>query len=363
VALSPRAAWVRALGPQAPVIVQSAESHGVDPYVALAVASGEGGFKNPTKVGDHGTSFGPFQLHSGGALPAPYWGNPQAANRFANSPAGIDYAMTRIHAATRGKSGPAAIAAAVKDFERPANPQPEVQHDTAFYNSLTHGRVTPPLAGPGIQPLATAAAGATQGSTPPGVSGKTVGNVFASCKVIGAGPGGGLPVVGGAVGTFTGFLSGQTEGGILCYVTGVLKISAMAFAGVALMGAGFYLMLPRGGRQKVNKLTFGTAEAIATKGQSLAPKTRARAAARSRRTHAERKRVASTSVAETRAAEAPKQERAKTSASRARAREARSKATQAKYNTPSRMGLSQRTEDQITRAKANPRRGRPDRVA
>ena len=45
----------------------NAPRYGVDPAAALAVAAQEG---LSGRVGDAGTSFGPFQLHRGGALPA-----------------------------------------------------------------------------------------------------------------------------------------------------------------------------------------------------------------------------------------------------------------------------------------------------
>ena len=45
-------------------IRKAAIARGIDPAVALQVVAGEGGFHG--KVGDQGTSFGPFQLHYGG---------------------------------------------------------------------------------------------------------------------------------------------------------------------------------------------------------------------------------------------------------------------------------------------------------
>ena len=347
-----RAAWIRKLGPQAPVIVASAIAHGVDPLAALAVAHGEGGFSNPTPVGDHGTSFGPFQLHIGGALPSAYWNDPAAANRWANSPQGIDYAVGRMAEVARGKKGRAAIDAIVRNFERPADPDPEVARDAQWYNAAAAGRFKHPLSGPARDPGAGLTGGVPQPAGFPtnpqaqaGVAPGTVPNVFTSCKVVGAGPGGDLPLVGGVVGTATGFLTGQSEGGILCYVTGLAKVTAMSVGGLIIMGVGFYLLLPRGARSKLNSATLGTAQ----KGAELLPAGRAAKAA-----------TAATAAKGTAHREAT--QRAQLRTSRARAREAEAKARTAQYNAPGKLRLSQRQEDAIRRAQGGGQRGRPDRV-
>jgi hypothetical protein len=49
------------------IIIASATAHGVDPYTAIACAKAESDL-DPEAVGDHGTSFGLFQLHRGGEL-------------------------------------------------------------------------------------------------------------------------------------------------------------------------------------------------------------------------------------------------------------------------------------------------------
>jgi cell wall-associated NlpC family hydrolase len=106
---------------------------GVDPRAALAVAMGEGGLRWGA-VGDQGTSYGPFQLHVGGALPAgkgPGW---------ANSPAGIRYAIRKMaEAGARGLTGQAAINAIVRQFERPADPDSSVRNALARYGSIGPG--------------------------------------------------------------------------------------------------------------------------------------------------------------------------------------------------------------------------------
>ena len=111
---------------KASYIRQRAAQLGLDPQVVLDIASGEGGFSGA--IGDHGTSFGPFQMHMGGALPG--WVSARGsayAQQWANSKAGIDYALRQIAGVARGKRGEAARQAIVLRFERPADPS----HDLA----------------------------------------------------------------------------------------------------------------------------------------------------------------------------------------------------------------------------------------
>lgn len=108
-------------------IRRSARRYGVDPLAAEAVARQEGGLRTGA-VGDQGTSYGPFQLHEGGALPR---GRGAA---WANSPAGIDYALRQMSSAgAGGKRGARAIEAIVRGFERPANPEREIARASAAY--------------------------------------------------------------------------------------------------------------------------------------------------------------------------------------------------------------------------------------
>lgn len=107
------------------LITQKALKYGVDPEVALRLALGEGGVGFGA-VGDHGTSFGPFQLHVGGALPR------GKGASWANSAAGIDYAMRGIAKFAAGKHGQAGVAAGVTGFERPAAPGAEIARDMGF---------------------------------------------------------------------------------------------------------------------------------------------------------------------------------------------------------------------------------------
>lgn len=90
-----------------------------DAVLAVAAREGLGG-----GVGDNGTSFGPFQLHQGGALPH---GIPlDKAHDWAWSPAGIDYALSHIATVAGGLKGQQAVTNIVRRFERPANPDAEI---------------------------------------------------------------------------------------------------------------------------------------------------------------------------------------------------------------------------------------------
>jgi hypothetical protein len=116
----------------------------LDPYAVAAVSIAEGGGRFGA-VGDGGTSYGPFQLHRGGALPA----NEDAA--WANSPAGVKYAMTRMAVSgAAGLRGLAAIRSIVTRFERPAAPGPEVQRSLGTYQgwSGSGGSLPAPVGGP-----------------------------------------------------------------------------------------------------------------------------------------------------------------------------------------------------------------------
>lgn len=111
------------------LITALARKYGVDPRAALAVASVEGG-TGYGAVGDNGSSFGPFQLHVGGALPAG-----QGAG-FANSPQGLEYAIRKMaESGARGLTGEQAVTAIVRNFERPADPGSEIARALAHYGS------------------------------------------------------------------------------------------------------------------------------------------------------------------------------------------------------------------------------------
>lgn len=114
-------------------VYQIAPRYGVDPAAADAISRstewpGRGG------VGDAGTSYGPFQLHVGGALPR------GRGRKWAESRAGVDYAIRQMAAhGARGLRGQAAIRAISANFERPADVAREVRQSTAFYNAHPSG--------------------------------------------------------------------------------------------------------------------------------------------------------------------------------------------------------------------------------
>jgi murein DD-endopeptidase MepM/ murein hydrolase activator NlpD len=116
------------------LIAQLARQRGLDPEAVLAVASVEGSFQGA--IGDGGTSFGPFQLHWGGAMPSQFRGNAKASQQWANSRAGITYAVDQIAKVARGQQGKAAINSIVRRFERPAAPGAEVEKAFSRYGSF-----------------------------------------------------------------------------------------------------------------------------------------------------------------------------------------------------------------------------------
>lgn len=109
-------------------IREAGAKYGVDINAMLSVAAQEG---LGGGVGDNGTSFGPFQLHEGGALPS---GKDQA---WAESPEGIDYAVKTIASVAKGKVGPEAIKAIVTQFERSADQPTEIANALSVYEGGT----------------------------------------------------------------------------------------------------------------------------------------------------------------------------------------------------------------------------------
>lgn len=112
-------------------IARTAQSYGLDPKAVLAIASHEG---LSGGVGDNGTSFGPFQLHRGGALPGNVGSNAQA---WAWSNQGINYALRQMVAdGAKGLNGRAAVSAISRNFERPADPAGEIADAMAHYGKV-----------------------------------------------------------------------------------------------------------------------------------------------------------------------------------------------------------------------------------
>lgn len=152
-------------------IAGEAVSLGLDPAAVLAVAQKEGGFGPPPgNIGDGGTSFGPFQLHQGGALPA---GVADPAT-WANTQPGLDYALKQIANVASGKKGTDAISAIVSGFEHPADPAAEIQRASSLYPLFQQEPlVQAALAGAGGESAVTGTGGST---TPTGVGGPTSGS-------------------------------------------------------------------------------------------------------------------------------------------------------------------------------------------
>jgi len=121
-------------------IVALARKYGLDPDAVIAVARGEGGLVNRQgDVGDlaGGGSYGPFQLYTQGALPKRYRGNPKAADAWAWSPAGIDYALRKMkESGAGGLTGPRAVETIIRKFERPANPDSSVRNALSRYGKM-----------------------------------------------------------------------------------------------------------------------------------------------------------------------------------------------------------------------------------
>lgn len=132
----------------------------IDPRAEFAVAKQEG---LGGGIGDNGTSFGPNQLHYGGAYPTSAPRGAQQSQQWAWSPQGIDYALGQIGKVAGGLHGRQAINAIVSRFERPANPGREIAGANAAY-----GQPLPPLPGSvtGPPPQQTALVNAAAGQQP-----------------------------------------------------------------------------------------------------------------------------------------------------------------------------------------------------
>lgn len=145
------------------IIERYAPRYGLDPRAAAAVAMNESGGRFGA-VGDNGTSYGPWQLHVGGALPS---GKGAA---WANSLPGILYALrTMANAGARGLHGQAAVAAIARDFERPANPGAEIATALSYYRNPGFARGSA-VAGAGGGGIVGGGGGAARPFMPPPAS-------------------------------------------------------------------------------------------------------------------------------------------------------------------------------------------------
>lgn len=115
-------------------IKQAAAANGLDWRPLAAIAHHESGL-NPAAVGDQGTSFGLFQLHQGGALPA---GTPasQATNPLWNA----NFAARQIKGLNiQGLPVAQQIAQISRRFERPADPASEIADAQRYYQTALAG--------------------------------------------------------------------------------------------------------------------------------------------------------------------------------------------------------------------------------
>src|SRR3990167_1132873 len=110
------------------LILRLAKKYRLDPNAVFAVSRGEGGL-DWGAVGDGGHAFGPFQLNDAGGVITNRPGDHAA---FANSPAGLDFALRKMaEAGAAGLTGPAAVEAIIRRFERPADPDSSVRNALA----------------------------------------------------------------------------------------------------------------------------------------------------------------------------------------------------------------------------------------
>jgi hypothetical protein len=140
-------------------LLKRAPQYQLDPNAVVAVAVQEG---LSGKVGDNGTSFGPWQLHQGGAYPSSAPQSPDAANAWAWSPAGIDYALGRMQSVAGGLKGRQAVRAIVYRFERPSDPAAEYKNAVAALPANDGG----PKGGGGIGAILGGANAAATGVVP-----------------------------------------------------------------------------------------------------------------------------------------------------------------------------------------------------
>jgi len=133
------------------IIRQYAPRYGLDPRAVAAVAMNESGGRFGA-AGDRTasgipTSFGPWQLHVGGALPA------GKGARWANSLPGILYTFRQMASSgARGLRGPAAVSAIARGFERPADPGAEIRTALGYYRQpgFARGSAVAGMGGGGV---------------------------------------------------------------------------------------------------------------------------------------------------------------------------------------------------------------------
>lgn len=122
---------------------QHAPAYRVDPAAELAITTMEGASGG---IGDNGTSFGPNQLHYGGALPASVYYGPYSAKTqaWAWSSTGVNFVLRQEGDLCGGLTGYQAVRCIAYRFERSANPARETAGAWAAYPAYAHGRTVLP---------------------------------------------------------------------------------------------------------------------------------------------------------------------------------------------------------------------------
>lgn len=110
------------------IVKESRRLH-LDAAAALSVAAVEGGFRG--SVSDGGTSFGPWCLHRGGALPS-YIRHPR---RWCNTRSGVKYVLRALRKATGKTHGSRAVSRIVR-WERCGNPSLEIRRALHRYAAM-----------------------------------------------------------------------------------------------------------------------------------------------------------------------------------------------------------------------------------
>ena len=120
-------------------VYQVAPRYHVDPAAELAISTQEGAGGG---IGDNGTSFGPNQLHAGGALPMSVYYGPysERTQSWAWSSTGINYVLHQEEELCGGLTGYAAVKCIAYRFERSINPARETAGAWANYHYF-HGPV------------------------------------------------------------------------------------------------------------------------------------------------------------------------------------------------------------------------------
>jgi len=86
-------------------------------------------------------------------MPKKYWGNAKASQAFANSPAGVKYALGRMaQSGAAGLSGADAVETIIRRFERPADPDASVRNALGRMGAVGSDRPRSPAIGGG-QPV------------------------------------------------------------------------------------------------------------------------------------------------------------------------------------------------------------------